>query len=342
MKTIQPHTVQKRWGPGWRHLFAALLVLLSWLAGMVGGFRSVQASANSQACSQQGWFPTEFGLKDHSVFWHDGFYYVVANYLPGERQFAYARSQDLCNWEELSPVLSQRTPGTWDERAVWAPFVFEEGGIYFMYFTGVTKDYTQSIMLATTADPSNPQSWQVQDLLFQPQHLGTSWAPNTWADCRDPSILKFGSLYYMVYTGRDVDGRIIGLALSTSPAGPWLDWGAVVTEPDPVGMLESPALFQRGQQVYLFYNDTLNGERYRIASHPGGPWSQAHPLAPGWAHEVWQRADGLTATSFLTSYQITIAPLSWDAYFQPARPFIGADVLHYHLPLLMLSNLDSG
>jgi sucrose-6-phosphate hydrolase SacC (GH32 family) len=300
MKTIHTHPVQKRWGPGWRHLFAALLVLLPWLAGMVGGFKPAQASANSQECSPQGWFPTEFGLKDHSVFWYDGYYYIVANYLPGERQFAYARSQDLCNWEQLSQVLSQRTPETWDERAVWAPFVFEEGGIYYLYYTGVTKDYTQSIMLAITTDPSDPQSWQVQDLLFQPQHQGTRWAPNSWADCRDASILKFGSQYYMVYTGWDLDGRIIGLALSTSPAGPWLDWGAVVTEPDPVGMLESPTLFQHGQQVYLFYNDTLHGERYRIASHPGGPWSQAHPLAPGWAHEVWQRVDGLTATSFLT------------------------------------------
>ncbi|MEJ2710633.1 MAG: family 43 glycosylhydrolase, partial [Anaerolineales bacterium] len=170
MKTIQAYTGQKRPGFAWRSLFAVLLVLLPWLAG------SAQASTEVQECSPQGWFPSEFGLKDHSVFWYDGYYYIAANYLPGERRFAYARSQDLCTWEELEPVLSQRTPGTWDESAVWAPFVFEEAGTYYMYYTGVTRDYTQSIMLATTTDPSDPQSWQVQDLLFQPQHPGTRWA----------------------------------------------------------------------------------------------------------------------------------------------------------------------
>jgi hypothetical protein len=84
----------------------------------------VRAAFRDLPCDKPGWFPEDFGLKDHTIFWYKDYYYIAANYLPGEKKFAYGRSPDLCNWEVLEPILDERIPGSWDEMAVWSPYVF--------------------------------------------------------------------------------------------------------------------------------------------------------------------------------------------------------------------------
>ena len=297
-------------------------------------WRVVRAATLAAPCPQPGWFPTTFGLKDHSVFWYDGYYYLVANYIPGEYQFAYARSADFCTWQDMTPVLAERTPGAWDERGVWAPFVYEEGGTYYMYYAGVTLAFAQSIMLATSTNPADPASWQPQGVIFQPTHLGMIWGGfNTWSDCRDPTMLKVGDIYYLYYTGLDQEGGIVGVATASSPLGPWTDWGAILTLPN--GMPESSTLTAHGGSYYLFYHDTSQGERFRIGPGPTGPWTDAYVFAPGWAHEVWQGQDGYSYTSFLTDYTVTISRLTWDTFYNPPHPFIGENVYHLMLPLIV-------
>ena len=105
-----------------------LVLLTGWL-----GFQQVKSNPLYEECENPGWFPTEFGLKDHSIFWYDGYYYIVSIFLPPEDRFAYARSDNFCDWEVLSPILTERIPGAWDEMSIWAPFVFEEDGNYFHY-----------------------------------------------------------------------------------------------------------------------------------------------------------------------------------------------------------------
>jgi len=90
-------------------------------------------------------------------------------------RYAYARSSDLCEWEQHLFILPRRIHGKWDEQAVWAPFVYYENDIYYLYHTGVTEDVTQSILLATSNDPSEPSSWQPQEMVFQPDHPGMAW-----------------------------------------------------------------------------------------------------------------------------------------------------------------------
>ncbi len=289
----------------------------------------------SPPCTHPGWFPDEFGLKDHTVFWHDGYYYLASIYIPRENRFAYGRSADLCSWEDLSPILSQRIPGTWDEMAVWSPFVYEEGGVYYMYYTGVTSDFTQSIMLATSTNPADPTSWQPRGMIFQPHHAGMIWQNGQWANCRDPMLLKVVDTYYLYYTGLDQDGGIVGIATSSSPLGPWYDWGAILTLTTPNAMAESVTVALHDTFYYLFYNDTSQGQRYRIGATPSGPWTEAQPFRPGWAHEVWLGQDGYTYTSFLTNYTVTISRLTWDDFYYPPHPFIGEAVYHVLLPLIL-------
>lgn len=311
-------------------------------------------------CQKPGWFPTGFGLKDHTIFWHAGYYYLVSIYLPGETQFAYGRSTDLCTWETLAPILTERRAGSWDEYAVWAPHVFVENGVYYMYYTGVTNHYTQSILLATTTNPAEPASWEEQGVVFQPDHPGDNWQAGQWADCRDPAVFRIGPQLYLYYTAADETGGIIGLATAADPAGPWRDWGTVIdpvklpsiSREDPgeaawqssaaympsriqTNIPESATIFYAHSSYYLFYHYSGGDEVYRIGPSPAGPWSEPRTIAPGWAHEVWTGQAGQVYTSYLTSYAVTISPLTWNMAFDPPRPFIGSQVFNTILPLIL-------
>jgi beta-xylosidase len=248
-------------------------------------------------------------------------------------RFAYARSADLCTWEELDSVLTRRVPGAWDEKAIWAPFIYQESGLYYLYYTGVTATGTQSILLATSTDPADPNAWQLDDMVFQPEHPGMVWEAGQWADCRDPTVIKIDQLYYLYYAGRDVAGSIIGLATAPSPEGPWFDHGSIL-DPDPRAVFESPTVTSFAGAFYLVYTLAGNGGYFRIGAGPTGPWGTAVAFRPGWAHEMWQGVDGEWFTSFLTDYSVTISPLSWDTLLVPPHPMIGSSVHHLFLPIL--------
>jgi predicted GH43/DUF377 family glycosyl hydrolase len=315
-------------------IFAILFVLVS--NNLIGFARGTQGVTSSAGCENLGWFPSNFGLKDHTVFWYSGDYYITSIYLQGETKFAYSRSTDMCSWEVLAPVLTQRTAGSWDEMAIWSPFVYQEKGVYYLYYTGVTPQYTQSILLATTSDPADPTSWQPQGVVFQPAHAGMVWQKGQWANCRDPDVVKVGNLYFLYYTGSDTHGGILGMATASSPLGPWTDWGAVLSAPpESDAMYESPAIFFYANYFYLAYNDAKLGERYLIGPSPGGPWVGPFILSPGWANELWTGQDGKTYSSYLTDYTIAISPITWELFFSPPHLWIGPDLFHTLLPFLV-------
>lgn len=322
---------------GWVSGLALIGILFSITLASVTG--QVAFASAASPCERPGWFPTDFGLKDHAVFWYDGYYYIISTYVSPvstspllQDRFVYARSQDFCAWEELEPVLAQRTPGAWDEAAIWAPFVYYEDGIYFLYYTGVTETWTQSIMLATSTDPSDPHSWLKWGMIFQPSHSGAVWKDNHSADCRDPFVLKLGEVYYLYYTGRDKKGGIIGLASAPTPVGPWTDLGGVVA-PVEDEMLESPFLVNYQGRYFLFYNLSLEGEYYRVSERHDGGFGETTPFTPGWAHEFWQSLSGEWYTSYLTDYSVTINRLTWIAS-DPPQPIIEWARSKLYLPLV--------
>ena len=303
---------------------------------LVGYSQSSFSHPLSSTCDPLGWFPEEFGLKDHTVFYFNNYYYLASIYLPGERKFAYGRTQDFCNWENLSPILAGRTTGAWDEAAIWAPFVIEENGIYYMYYTGVTRNVTQSIMLATSTNPADPTSWQEQGMVFQPTHKGTIWNAGVWSDCRDPHVIFEDGIYYLYYTGQDEAGGIVGVATAPGPAGPWTDHGTVI-EPTPGNIFESPIAVPYQDFFYLVYHKNIpgqsQGEFSLVGESPTGLFRELYPFFPGWAHEIWRDSQNNWRVSYLTTNTVTIAPLSWNELFQPPRPFIGTQAYNVFLPI---------
>jgi predicted GH43/DUF377 family glycosyl hydrolase len=302
--------------------------------------RRSSATTDRLACTSQGWQPTKFYLKDHSIFLHKGIYYLISIRFTQwgvEREFAYARSTDLCNWEDLGPLFGpgERQAGIWDSQGIWSPFVLAEQGVYYLYYTGVAEGITQSIMLATTTDPADPQAWQPQGMIFQPEHANMIWPGwGMWSDARDPMIIKLQSRYYLYYTGLDTRGGIVGVATAASLRGPWQDLGATLTIPGTIP--ESPTVATYGGRYYLFYNGTDGvGPEVRVSASPLGPWSAPHPISPGFAHEVWTNRDGKWMTSYVIDYAIGIKPIYWAAVASLPVPVILAEASPVFLPMVV-------
>lgn len=268
------------------------------------------APASGFACDRPGWFPEQVGIREHAIFRYKDQTYLMAAQQPGRHALLVARTSDLCHWEQLPSALTQVRLDAWDGKDVRTPFVFEQNGLYNLFYTGITWNGTERILWATTNNPADSNSWVVQGEAFRPNHPEENWPAGGEATCRAPVLLRDGELYYLYYTGKDSGGGIIGVAVASSPGGPWADLGAILPA-IPDGLYENPFVAAYQGAYYLFYHHPQQGTQYRISESPTGPWSAPFDLAPGWAHEIWQQGD-LWFTSFLTDYSVTIFPLAWD------------------------------
>src|SRR5215210_7683518 len=140
----------------------AFLIILLLAIQVPAGAQQHGGAATSVAAPPcfNAWSLPNVKLKDHTLFKYQDYYYLVATRIElpakderGEYTFAYARTRDFCTWENLGTVLGPGAPGGPDESYIWAPYVVEEDGAFFMFYTGVNRYIAQSIMLATTTNP---------------------------------------------------------------------------------------------------------------------------------------------------------------------------------------------
>lgn len=303
-----------------------VIVLLAWTGGRA-------APVQLPTC-QEPWRLPNTKLKDHALFVYDRELYVVATriLLPnsdgrGETTFAYGRRGADCRWENLGTALTPGPSGAADEAYLWAPHVVEAEGVWYMWYTGVNRNIAQSIMLATTPTPNDPTSWVKQGVVFRPAHPGMVYpGPMAWSDARDPQVFDYNGQYYLLYTGLDANGGIVGVATSASVRGPWRDLGAMLTTALPV-VPESPFVVQRGADWYLFYNaaDGTAHQMVRWGPSPFGPWQAAQPLPFGWAYDFARTADNDLLASYLlgNGEAIGVAPVRWDDAATPPTPLVG-------------------
>lgn len=282
-------------------------------------------------------------LKDHTLFFYDDFYYIASIHLPRDegqfkdRHFVYARTRDFCTWEDLGIILEPGPEGAPDEGGIWAPYVIREGDTFFMFYTGFNRNVAQSIMLATSTNPADPESWARRGLVFQPHHEDVVYdGSEPWSDGRDPMVLRYNDRYFLYYTGRDQHGGIVGVAIADDLMGPWRDLGPVLRLPEPDGMPESPFVINHDGYFYIYYNATGSGQRWQWAPSPFGPWQSPVYEPFGWAHDFY--FDGTRwLASYLNGYgeEIQVRPVRWQTHTNPATPMI-----HYRSYLPLLRNVE--
>jgi len=203
-----------------------------------------------------------------------------------------------------------------------------------MFHTGVTEpaagQWCQRILVASSKTPDDPKSWQrstnVQFMVggkaqnwFRPDHPGSVWSDQAWADCRDPMVFEKNGTWHMFYSGHDQGFGICGVATAASILGPWTDRGAVLkvadaTIPESCFVVEDP----EGGYVMVF-NHAGKGGGIKVARGGslvpvGGqpPFENAEillestkPGLKGWAHEFLPRGDKSLLAAYLTGYFIT-------------------------------------
>ena len=275
---------------------------------------------------------------DHAIIEKDGLHHVF--YIRGTAatswpdypllNFGHAVSSDLIHWKTEKPVLQCPAEG-WDTYQVWAPHIIERDGTYYMFYTGVNQNVSQTICLATSTDLYNWKRSEKNPLLKSPSW--GIWSADSWSDCRDPMVLKDGDTYYLYYTvGRKVPetGKpeySVGI-FSSKDLLDWKDESFIRFAESVTTPPESPFVVKRDGRYYLFYSNYKYGISYAVSDDPVKGWKELPPeemaVLPGVsASEIFQKGDQWHM-SYISHdknglHFLEVCKLHWD---KEGRPYI--------------------
>lgn len=300
-------------------------------------FATVRGAAAFQRFDfdQRYFIETGFVIKDHTlVTGADGTYhlfYIKADETLPEalraKALGHASSTDLKHWT-LHPDVIPVVPNSWEESFVWAPHIVKTAGVYWMFYTGVNRNYAQAIGVAVSNDlftwtkyTSNP--------VYKPSTTWASWDSATWSNCRDPFVFQEQGTWYLTTTAwTNTSAGAISLA-SSSDLLHWTDLGPLLVHPGPQAwhVLESTNLHHYGGKWHLFFTEqNAGGSSYLSAPNFTGPWdfTARQSFDAGHAIEVFQLAGKWmlsrhTTFAFdgLPRYTIKFDDLDWNTVGKP-------------------------
>jgi predicted GH43/DUF377 family glycosyl hydrolase len=161
------------------------------------------------------------------------------------------------------PVMDDMASGGWHYNYTGDPWVFEDGGKYYMYFSG---DSSAGAFKAGYATSDNLIDWTEYGSNPVIQGTGSGWDS---AYAIKPSIIKIGSTYY-AYVEAQNGSSVRGIGYFTAPSaeGPWTSGAQIVAAGSEPGghttaSLEAPAVYKNGSTYYLYYSGQLAAPDYR-------------------------------------------------------------------------------
>jgi predicted GH43/DUF377 family glycosyl hydrolase len=190
-------------------------------------------------------------------------------------RIGYANSTDGVSWVIYSgnPVLDLGLSGSWDDQHVHYPYVFYDGAIYHMWYSG--KDgLNHRIGYANSTDGITWSKFSGNPVL----DIGSS---GSWDDefVFSPEVIFDGSTYHMWYSGYDGSKRRTGYATSPDRVT-WTKSGAnPVLDVSPDGSWDDdytciPRIVYDGTTYHMWYTG-YDGSTYRIGyatSNDGIAW----------------------------------------------------------------------
>jgi predicted GH43/DUF377 family glycosyl hydrolase len=190
--------------------------------------------------------------------------------------FGHAVSRDLKNWEIRQPVLQCPQTG-WDQYQVWAPYIIESDGRYYMFYAGVNQNVCQAICLATSSDLSTWKRYDRNPVISSgPWGI---WDTAKWSDCRDPMVFRDGNIFYCYYTAarKNIENGQPEYCLGISSSKDlfhWKDEGFIRLEYSLATPPESPFVFRHNGLYYLEYTNYKYGIVYLTSKDPVKGWKE--------------------------------------------------------------------
>jgi len=230
--------------------------------------------------------------KDFTLVKKDGVYhlfYIRHNDLmppwATENDFGHAISTDLYHWTQLPPVLGL-VPGAWDNLYVWAPHVVSWGGVWWMFYTGVTDNgtsfrNTQRLGAAVSTDLMHWTRTPELPVWSTASAPWAWWAPrNPNMACRDPFVMPdprapgHWLMYYTATAASDTTSTLVAIAGSSGDPGVWHDekplWithRSFTLNP----LTESPHVFEHNGRWFMFITTSAAQPlSFYVSSDPTG------------------------------------------------------------------------
>jgi len=233
-----------------------------------------------------------------------------------EDNLAHATSPSLTArpWKKRPFALTVAPEAPWREEHLWAPYVVENGGTYYMYYCAGDADHTRyKIHLATSKDLS---TWV--------RHPANPMVVDGF-DARDPFVTRIGDEWVMYYTATSAPGggRHVVKYVTSSDLVHWGGGGTAFVDPSEGrygGPTESSFVVRRGARWYIFMGprdgdkDVFDGTDVFVSSDPFH-WrveDRAGHL-PAHAAEIVRDADGTWYVSRCGAERggLYLAPLIW-------------------------------
>jgi hypothetical protein len=188
---------------------------------------------------KSGYSPPGGYVKDFAVIYHDDrwhFFYIDGR--PGETCWITGNEISFghASTSNFQHMLRHNMPlaiswDNWDNRHIWAPFVYKFNDMFFMFYTGL-GDNGSFISIATS---QNLEFWD------------KTGAPILEAPGRDPFVFQFKEQIILLYTYKNRIG-----ACSSNDLKKWEKMDDIITIPK--GAPESCSVHQVGDKFLLWFN----------------------------------------------------------------------------------------
>jgi len=252
-------------------------------------------------------------IQDQEGLWH--IFSITGDYFEGhdwqsdgnERTFSHGTSKDLRHWEYHTPVLcisENDYPdgnGKYEDRGVWAPHIIYHKGTYYMFYTSVNEQVSQTISLATSKDLFTWTKYDKNPIVTLEDAEWAYWRRDGWADCRDPAILVDGNKFYMYCTVYAKDGRG---TVSVCESSNLTHWTTPTIAAVGKHAMESPQVWKKGDHYFMTTSST-----------GAGVWKSDHP-DKGWREVDFPRPPVQTLEKYVptsVSYAEEVAPFGDDS-----------------------------
>ncbi len=181
-------------------------------------------------------------------------------------------------WTRGSYILDIGKPGEWDYGRVTEPGIFKAGDTYYLFYMGDSYPPVgngEQVAVATTSVANFPNGpWVKQGLMLPIGQSATAWDRGLTAD---PSVIKVGDIYYMLYTGSYGNEHWkMGIATAKNLLGPWARPENPILSPGPSvwenGSLVRGGLYYNQGKFYLYYSGySASTGKFKVGLAIGDP-----------------------------------------------------------------------